>query len=342
MELVLPLLTVYIFFMLIISGYGNQVPSSVWGRFLTYTLGFISILIFGGVLATAGSITTHLMNDLIHRCKRKVAQPWIVLMWGCLWVLWMVVIMYQSVAFQRQRLEEPFAWNDAFWFAYISTTTIGFGDFYLQPEGLFVSDLLGFWGTFLLGFVLLSSFLTELSNMLGSRIPNLGDHLRKQLKYAYGEGEAPEELHFGKQAVDDDMDASASQWSHVVMGRAGGGGNNDRPSTPTNSRARPTTPVGRARLQDEPPPGLAPYCDVEGGNLDSICEKQPSSYGGQQAPKTLSSQKGRPLSPEVIEVIEYVDDSEFGDEDQVTTEVIGHRPNKFTVTPGDVGIGVPK
>ena len=175
-------------------GYGSQVPKTVGGRLLTYTAGFVSILIFGAVLATAGSITTHLFNDLIHRLKRKVSRPIKIFMWGTLWIVWMFVISYQAMGHQTQRMEGELSLNDAYWFSFITTTTVGFGDFYLYPEGLFISDLLGFWANFLVGFVFLSSFLTELSQLFSSVFPSLGDNLQRKLKYAY-DHKVPEDLH---------------------------------------------------------------------------------------------------------------------------------------------------
>lgn len=175
-------------------GYGNQVPATVGGRLLTCTLGFFSILLFGGVLATAGGITAHVMNDFVHRFKTTVSRGAMVLLWGALWLLWMLVISFQAASYRNQRMQEEFPMNDAYWFAFISTTTVGFGDYYMQPEGLFVSDLLGLWGNFLVGFVLLSAFLTEISLLLGGWVPNLSDDLQQNLKYAYEDKAVPEEI----------------------------------------------------------------------------------------------------------------------------------------------------
>ena len=115
-------------------------------------------------------------------------------MWGVLWVLWMFVISYQAMGHQNQRMEEELSMYDAYWFAFITTTTVGFGDYFLQPEGLFVSDLLGLWANFLVGFVFLSSFLTELSELFGSAVPSLSDNLQRKLKYAY-DHKVPDDLH---------------------------------------------------------------------------------------------------------------------------------------------------
>jgi hypothetical protein len=59
----------------------------------------------------------------------------------------------------------------------------GLGDFYPAPEERFIVDLLTYTLLFLLGFVLLSSFLTELSYLLGGMFPDIGTELAKRLKY---------------------------------------------------------------------------------------------------------------------------------------------------------------
>jgi Ion channel len=69
-------------------------------------------------------------------------------------------------------LGEDFSARDAYWFAYISTTTVGLGDYFLEPEVFTRSDLMLFPMLFLFGFVLLASFLnkfTELLSHLGRR-----------------------------------------------------------------------------------------------------------------------------------------------------------------------------
>jgi len=185
---------------------------------MTYTLGFFSMLLFGGVLATAGGITTHLLNDTVHRFKRVIARPVKVLIWGILWSLWMVLIAWQARSYQATRLDSEMASNDAYWFAFISTTTIGFGDYYLQPEGLFISDLLGLWINFLIGFVLLSSFLTELSQLLGSVVPDVSAYLQRKLKYAYEEENGlPEEVLRSSRRKKSAVDQEERFTSHPIL-----------------------------------------------------------------------------------------------------------------------------
>lgn len=68
------------------------------------------------------------------------------------------------------------------WFAYISTTTIGLGDYFLQPEVMFLGQVFVFSWQFLFGFVLISGFLSKFSELFGG-LPgsefNLKERLRK-------------------------------------------------------------------------------------------------------------------------------------------------------------------
>lgn len=95
----------------------------------------------------------------------------------------MLGIGYSADEFWRLRLgDEDFANNeDIFWFAFISTTTVGLGDFYLQPEVTFASDVLQFSLMFLVGFVFLASFLGKISEGIASLAPNLGGRLPARL-----------------------------------------------------------------------------------------------------------------------------------------------------------------
>jgi hypothetical protein len=49
--------------------------------------------------------------------------------------------------------------KDGYWFSFISTTTVGLGDIFLEPEVIQARDLVTFPLLFLVGFVFLSSFL---------------------------------------------------------------------------------------------------------------------------------------------------------------------------------------
>jgi hypothetical protein len=107
-------------------------------------------------------------------------------MWGSLWYIWMLVLAQYSRLWAEARSDTDLSLYDAYWFAYISTTTVGLGDFYPAPEVLFFKDLLAFSFIFLTGFVLLSAFLGQFGGWLGEYFPDVGGKLTKKLKKAEG------------------------------------------------------------------------------------------------------------------------------------------------------------
>jgi len=167
------------------TGYGNQAPSTVGGTAMIYTLGFLSIILFASVLSTSGTIVSHLVGDFVSRTQMKcfLKRQFMLLFWGCLCFGWMAFLAYHFYMWNRIRLEEEVRFSDAYWFAFISTTTVGLGDFYPAPEVIFVTDLLAFSLSFLFGFVLLSTFLSELAQLFGQYFPDLSEELSYRLKY---------------------------------------------------------------------------------------------------------------------------------------------------------------
>jgi hypothetical protein len=149
-----------------------------------FTFGFLSILAFGAILATAGSIISAIFDDLLCRINLKLLTKKHVLciIWGCLWYIWMLVVAEHARVWTERRAGYALPFYDAYWFAYISTTTVGLGDIYLVPEVLFFSDLLVFSFTLLTGFVLLSAFLGKFAGWLGEYCPDVGGKLTKKLK----------------------------------------------------------------------------------------------------------------------------------------------------------------
>lgn len=71
----------------------------------------------------------------------------------------MLLIAKVTTRWKDQRLDEEMTLGEGYWFAYISTTTVGLGDFFLEPEVVTGMDLLTYPLMFLIGFTLLSAFL---------------------------------------------------------------------------------------------------------------------------------------------------------------------------------------
>ncbi|KAL7557515.1 hypothetical protein ACA910_005269 [Epithemia clementina (nom. ined.)] len=150
-------------------GYGNQSPTTEGGRALVYTVGFVCILAFAGVLATTGNIMLALLDNSVRQRPSLVfvTKPtWGCLFWGSLWYTWMALIAFVTKKWKDNRLSEGFSMKDGYWFAYISTTTVGLGDFFLEPEVIVGIDLLYFPLLILMGFTFLSAFLGKLSALV--------------------------------------------------------------------------------------------------------------------------------------------------------------------------------
>jgi Ion channel len=110
-------------------GYGNQSPVTAAGRALVFTFGFLSILCFGAVLATSGTITTHLVEDFFIRLRFRIFTNKVVMIiiWGVLWVAQMIFIAGHSIQWRIWRLDETMSMEDGIWFAYIrSVPGLGF------------------------------------------------------------------------------------------------------------------------------------------------------------------------------------------------------------------------
>ena len=112
-----------------------QAPVTEGGRAMIYTLGFLSILMFAIILGTAGTIIVTIWDDFINRTKlHQLNIPWVAcLFWGFCYYAWMLAIAAVTQNWKAARLGDDMDFSEAYWFSYISTTTVGFGDYYLEP-----------------------------------------------------------------------------------------------------------------------------------------------------------------------------------------------------------------
>lgn len=156
-------------------GYGNVSPESVGGRTLVFTMGFISMILFGFASTRAAYVITSILDAFLVKMRLRVlSRPWIqLLLWGIFYYVWLLLIAYVYSRWRVERLGEDAAvpFSAAYWFSFISTTTVGFGDYYLEPEVIVGIDCLVFPVIFLLGFSTLASFLTTLSKLVPRVFP---------------------------------------------------------------------------------------------------------------------------------------------------------------------------
>jgi len=171
-------------------GHGNQSVQTQGGRTMVYTLGFCCILAFAAVLGTSGRIiVTILETTLFRRWKLKTVRRLRIslILWGSLYYVWMGLIASVVRAWKKRRIGlNDFSLRDGYWFAFISTTTVGLGDYYLEPSVIRWQDMITFPMLFLIGFVFLAAFLTTMAEMLISFVPlkMRKDHLMERLKTA--------------------------------------------------------------------------------------------------------------------------------------------------------------
>jgi hypothetical protein len=87
-------------------GYGNQAPETMGGRALIYSLGFLSILAFAGILAAAGNIASHIFDDAVNRIKvHSLTTPWVAcVVWGAVYYSWMGIIAAQTKRWKEKEL----------------------------------------------------------------------------------------------------------------------------------------------------------------------------------------------------------------------------------------------
>jgi len=169
-------------------GYGNQVTRTAGGRAVVACLGFFSIFAFGAVSATAAQILIVVFDDFVARCNLKVlSRPAVgVFLWTLVTLVWTIVFAVRSFNWWKDRLPEedqPYAtfW-DSVWFAFLTTTTIGLGDFYFQPAYLFIADIFSLSLMCLISFVFFATLIGQVGIIFSGSLPDAVGKLRSRVE----------------------------------------------------------------------------------------------------------------------------------------------------------------
>lgn len=125
------------------------------------------------MIANANTLTA-LLDDLFRRTnlswlKRPVySTP----LWAMTSFCYIILVAWYARRYWDLYIpHDAYTLGESYWFSYITLLTVGFGDFYVQPQGLFAPDVI-IWTTLLLhGFGILASFLDRFSDLIESWLP---------------------------------------------------------------------------------------------------------------------------------------------------------------------------
>lgn len=164
---------IYWFTIMTTIGYGNCAVTTVGGRMLVFFCGFFSILVFSALIGHAGYIMLTIVDDFFNRVGLKTLTKGItaVVFWFVMLLLWLFVVagifkLWIQVNYGEMAKYIDFDWFDAYWFAYITVTTVGFGDYNIPHDTARARDMFMVPIIILIGFVLLANFILKLSQFI--------------------------------------------------------------------------------------------------------------------------------------------------------------------------------
>ena len=139
-------------------GYGDVVPQTDTGRIFIYTAGFVSILMFVGVLGSTGKIKNLLVDDMLESMNYMSLRSSFFgfVYWLGLYFAWMLLVGKYFADWSDSNIGTQVDRLDGYWFAFDSLSTIGFGEFSPQVEVFQLADMLIYSTLFLVGFFFLS------------------------------------------------------------------------------------------------------------------------------------------------------------------------------------------
>ena len=168
-------------------GYGNASPVTLAGRIMVYLFGFFHIFVYGVIIANAGNIIMTIVDDLFC-CrlgwKRLTKGIISVLLWFTFLVIWLFFLGFMSWILYGDKYDDDSLEDllDGFWFAFISVTTVGFGDIFLPPEFMKLTSPFVFVFLISSGFIIYSIFWIKASKLflrlLNSSQRELDDNMK--------------------------------------------------------------------------------------------------------------------------------------------------------------------
>lgn len=162
-------------------GYGNTAPVTNEGRCLVFAFGILSILAFGLWTRSAAYVSLSIIDDLLARRlkKPKMMKGWpSVVFWFCIALLLLVVT---GLAFYLYGRSKYVSWDwvtdfrNCLWFAYITLTTIGFGDYHPRHDMMLYGDVMYCSFIIMIGYVSVANFILKLSEVLSEMVKNSTD-----------------------------------------------------------------------------------------------------------------------------------------------------------------------
>jgi len=191
---------IYWFTIMTTVGYGARVLSSNYSRLLVYTAGILSILLFAGLLRLSGGFVEALYDYLLSMIVPSIsvarervisAVIWFCMIWAVM-VAGAYVFIYQiSLAVGDNSsvdVHSIIPFEEAFWFQFISFTTVGFGDYNIPSYGSTASHMFIVPIVQLLGFISISICIDKIWKM-SRHINSTSDDESTDFKDNNGESE---------------------------------------------------------------------------------------------------------------------------------------------------------
>ena len=136
---------------------------------MVYTVGFLSVIIFTALIGAAGYVFLTIADDFfeIYKLQKLTTGFPSVIFWFLNLIFWILIIAGMFGAYEYVKYGEVAnSVEDRIWWAYISVTTVGFGDYYIAHDTFQIVDVWYVPLLMLMGFVNLANFLIKLSELI--------------------------------------------------------------------------------------------------------------------------------------------------------------------------------